>query len=217
MFSYYGGKSKIIKKYSPPRYNTIIEPFCGSARYALLYNDKNVILNDSYEVVANIWNYLVNATPDKIKNLPSMKRGDDIRDLDLPRVEKDLLGFMVNRGVPYPHNIYTTWTSEGNEIEKVKSRILQYLPKIKHWIISCESYESLPNIEATWFIDPPYQYGGERYIENNIDYTKLGEWCKSRKGQVIVCENSKADWLPFSPLVELHGQRHKTMESVWLK
>ncbi len=42
MFSYYGSKSKIVKHYPPPEYDTIIEPFAGSARYALMYYNKNV-------------------------------------------------------------------------------------------------------------------------------------------------------------------------------
>ena len=208
MFSYYGGKSKIVKKYPAPNYDTIIEPFCGSARYALLYPHKKVILNYSYTVITDIWKYLITASPEQINSLPNMKRGADVRNLEISQVEKNLMGFMVNRGVPNPHNLYTTWAYEGNEIEKVKKRIIRQLPNIRHWNIVCGSYKDLPNIEATWFIDPPYQYGGKRYIENKIDYKELGEWCMSRKGQVIVCENSKANWLPFIPLVSLQGQKH---------
>jgi site-specific DNA-adenine methylase len=33
MFSYYGSKSKIIDHYPAPKFNKIIEPFAGSARY----------------------------------------------------------------------------------------------------------------------------------------------------------------------------------------
>ena len=51
----------------------------------------------------------------------------------------------------------------------------------------------------------------------NIDYNDLAEWCKSRNGQIIVCENTKADWLDFKPLAELKGQLHTTMEAIWYK
>jgi len=179
---------------------------------------KNIILNDAYDVIANIWKYLINATPEQINNLPNMQRGDTIKDLqNISQVEKDLLGFMVNRGVPYPHFVYTTWACEGNEINKVKQRILENLPKIRHWNVLCESYEKLENIEATWFIDPPYQNGGDRYIKNQIDYSYLSEWCKSRNGQVIVCENSDANWLDFKPLTMCHGQKKRTLEVIWTK
>lgn len=92
MFSYYGSKSKIVDLYQPPKFDKIIEPFAGSARYSLKYS--------------------------KVNN--------------------------------------------------------------KH-----------------------------------LDYPSLAEWCESRKGQTIVCENTKADWLPFIPLKEMHGQKYKTTEAVW--
>jgi len=217
MFSYYGSKSKIVKKYPPPLYDIIVEPFAGSARYSLLYNDKQVILNDSYRVIYNIWKYLITATEQQINDLPVMVKGDDVRDLNITDVEKELMGFMVNRGVAYPHNIYTTWPSDTNEIQKCKNRILNYLDKIRHWQIRNEDYRKLENIEATWYIDPPYQKGGERYIKNHIDYVQLAEWCKSRKGQVIVCENGDADWLDFEFLSSLQGQKKKTNELIWYK
>ena len=72
-------------------------------------------------------------------------------------------------------------------------------------------------MEATWFIDPPYQYGGNHYVVNDVDYHELAAWCKQRKGQVIVCENTKATWLDFTPLTRITGQRVKTTEAVWTK
>ena len=53
------------------------------------------------------------------------------------------------------------------------------------------------------------------YIQNQIDYAELADWCKTRKGQVIVCENTKADWLNFEPLVKITGQKIKTTEAIW--
>ena len=35
MWSYYGSKSKIINKYPEPLYGKVIEPFAGTARYAM--------------------------------------------------------------------------------------------------------------------------------------------------------------------------------------
>jgi len=37
----------------------------------------------------------------------------------------------------------------------------------------------------------------------------------SRNGQVIVCENTKADWLPFKPMVEMQGTMFRTTEAIW--
>jgi site-specific DNA-adenine methylase len=37
MFSYYGTKKRIVNKYPEPKYDKIIEPFCGAAQYSLKY------------------------------------------------------------------------------------------------------------------------------------------------------------------------------------
>ena len=58
-------------------------------------------------------------------------------------------------------------------------------------------YTEAPDIEATWFIDPPYQDVRDGYRHCDIDYEALAEWCLSRQGQVIICEGSAGSWLPF--------------------
>jgi hypothetical protein len=34
-------------------------------------------------------------------------------------------------------------------------------------------------------------------------------------GQTIVCENTKADWLPFKPMVQFVGLQKTTTEAIW--
>jgi len=227
MFSYYGGKGKLVKKYPKPIYDLIIEPFAGSARYSQLhsstYSNNRVLLNDSYKVVADIWDYLINATREQIEALPEMNKGDKVSDLNISDVEKSLMGFWVNYGVATPANVYTTWAYQNNEIRRSKLIVIRKLNDIRHWKVSNKDYKELKNIEATWFIDPPYQKGGSHYVKSTIDYEELTEWCKSRKGQVIVCENADANWLPFKLLSKLSGQGRnkksgrstKSVEVVW--
>ena len=93
------------------------------------------------------------------------------------------------------------------------------IEKIKHWDIRNCDYTDIDNKNATWFIDPPYQFGGEHYPMSNkqIDFKHLAEWCINRNGEIIVCENTKADWMKFEPLVLMKGSKHKTTEAVFLK
>lgn len=63
------------------------------------------------------------------------------------------------------------------------------------------SYETSPDVPATWFVDPPYAGAGRHYRCAEIDYPRLGGWCRARQGQTIVCENVGATWLPFSPFM----------------
>lgn len=213
MWSYYGSKTKLVDLYPPPKTDKIIEPFCGSAKYSLKYWNKQVLLMDKYSVVVELWKWLQKQSRNEIFDLPNMEKGDDLRLIDLPKEAKYLIGFCINRGSISPKNI----ASGFNNWNKDKIRIADNVFKIKHWEIVQGSYEDLPNENATWFIDPPYQFGGEHYIEStkNIDFGKLGEWCKTRNGQVIVCENTKAQWLDFKPMKDFFGAYSTTTEAIW--
>lgn len=213
MFSYYGSKSKIVDYYPPPKHKRIIEPFAGSARYSLKYWQNDVLLVDKYPVIVSIWEYLINATKADILNLPDIVTGQNVDDFDITQVEKWLIGFCINGGSASPKKTakdYNTWG-------EAKTRIANDIDKIKHWKVQLGSYEELENEDATWFIDPPYQVGGEWYVKStkHIDFDSLGNWCKSRNGQVIVCENTKANWLHFKPMVDMQGAMFKTTEAIW--
>jgi len=219
VFSYYGTKKRISKYYPYPIYDKIIEPFCGAAQYSL-YDDnwkKDVHLNDKYSIIYYIWDFLINqASKRDILSLPDMEKGDKIDNFtSLSEQEKWLIGFCINSASSQPKKTVAKY----NSWNRLKKEIADNLYKIRHWKITNISYNEIKNEKVTWFIDPPYQYGGQWYhssVSNkHIDYESLSEWCKNRKGQVIVCENSKAKWLPFENLIDMNGQLHKTKEVIW--
>jgi 16S rRNA G966 N2-methylase RsmD len=215
MFSYYGRKSKIVKHYPPPTYSKIIECFAGSAVYSLEHFQKDVILVERYDVLVRLWEWLINeAEPRDIISLPVVNVGDDLRKFEtLSEEERDLMGFCLNRGSATPKNKVGKF-SDG--WENTKKRIANDLYKIKHWKVLQASYEDITNQKATWFVDPPYQFGGKWYKHNTIDYRNLREFCLSREGQVIVCENTKADWIELKPLVKIQGAKNtNTIEAIW--
>ena len=222
MFSYYGSKSKIVNLYPAPVYGKIIEPFAGSARYALKYFDRDVLLVDAYDVVVKIWHYLQQASESDILGLPNLTYKQSTDDCNLSEVERLLLGFLVARGTRSPQKIVQKFSS----IEQDKKRIAKDLYKIRHWKIIHGDYRDMINQHATWFIDPPYQRTGKdgknekplytvNQRGNQINFPSLAEWCKSRNGQIIVCESTAANWLPFVPLKEQRGQKLTSTEAVW--
>ena len=216
MFSYYGSKGKVIDYYPPPKHNKIIEPFAGSARYSLKYFENDIELIELYPVIAGIWKYLQNCSEKDILKLPILKKGDLINRDDFDCIEQaNLMGFIISVATRNPKLTVSPFAE--SKIESEIKKIASNLYKIKHWKITECSYNEIDNVEATWFIDPPYQFGGEHYVKNNknIDFNYLANWCKNRKGQVIVCENTKADWLDFKPMVNMQGAVHKTVEAIW--
>lgn len=217
MIPYFGSKSNLAGKYPPPKYSKIIEPFAGSARYSLKYFNRDILLIDKYPVIIEIWHYLQNASENDILGLPKIQKGQKVSDFTLSDIEVKFMGFLVQASQGQPRN--STGTLNGIDVERDLKRIAKNLFKIKHWVIKEGSYEDLENEEATWFIDPPYQYGGEhqyKFGNKQIDFIKLAEWCKSRKGQSIVCETTKADWLDFKPMVKNFGSNcTNTTEAIW--
>lgn len=223
MWSYYGSKSKIVDKYPKPIHDIIIEPFAGSARYSLKYWEKDVYLIDKYPVIVKIWKYLQQCSPNDILSLPKMKAGESTDDYRFDcNEQKWLMGFMVQQGVNAPRKTVSSVFGNGKMeelIERDKKRISENLYKIKHWKIKEGNYFDVKNVKGTWFIDPPYQFGGEYYhssVNNKyINYSELSNWCMNRKGQTIVCENSKANWMDFSFLSDMSGQKYSTKEVMW--
>ncbi len=102
---------------------------------------------------------------------------------------------------------------------KVRARIAKQLEAIKDWtIVEGDGPAQTIYGEATWFVDPPYagRPGSHyRHGSKGIDYEQLGAWCRYLPGQVMVCEQLGADWLPFERLGRVHGQRGASTEVVW--
>ena len=216
MFSYYGSKSKIVGLYPPPKYGKIIEPFAGSARYSLKYWDNDILLVDKYEVVIRIWKWLQQCSENDILSLPKFETGIDLRNCNLSEEELLFLGMCAGIASTQPRFKISPYAGEQNGRKNRFKRIAENIHKIKHWKIELGNYEDLPNENATWFIDPPYQFGGHAYVENKIDYDSLSKWVKTRQGQIIVCENTKADWLPFKPMRTIQGAGQTfTTEAIW--
>jgi site-specific DNA-adenine methylase len=208
MFYYYGRKKQIAKHYPEPNCATIIEPFAGAAAYSLYGENwhRRVILVEKDPRVAGLWQWLIEkATESDIKKLPVLKTGDYSTEFLHIIHAATKMAFKFKR-------IKVTPVLERNwEISK---RVFEEnLYKIKYWKIICGDYSEAPDIEATWFIDPPYKGDsgmGYGYGSNLINYEKLAIWTKKRKGEVIFCEGEKGDYLPFKPLVSLKGVAGKT-------
>ncbi|MCK5612888.1 hypothetical protein KAR91_64035, partial [Candidatus Pacearchaeota archaeon] len=209
-FSYYGGKGMKSHMYPPPRYKIIIEPFAGGSAYSLRWHKHKVILCEKNKTVYSIWKFLQSKDAKSYTTMIplNLKQGSRIDQLEFfyrfPIGLKWFLRTACNVGMV---GTGKTMLKKPNTITKIAAvnwkhntidKINYWNNKIKHWEIINDSYENLPNITATWFVDPPYNNSaGQEYFESNINYNNLAKWCKNRKGQIIVCENKGADWLNF--------------------
>lgn len=224
-FGFYGGKWRNARKHYPePLFKTIIEPFAGSAGYSLRYPQRKIVLYEADPVLAGIWSYLIKATASEILSLPLLPPDGTIDDLKVVPEARWLIGFWLNRGVASPRRSPSRWMREGIRPgsfwgERVRATIASQVGSIKHWkIFHCSYAKCQLSQPATWFVDPPYEKAGQHYTygSRGITYADLAAWCQSLPGQVIVCENEGAEWLPFRPLAEFKTTRAKARsEEVW--
>ncbi|MFP4599944.1 MAG: hypothetical protein ACLFVJ_16930 [Persicimonas sp.] len=197
------------RHYPPPLHDTIIEPFAGAAGYSIRWWDRDVILIDLDEHIIATWQLLIESTPGEIRALPLIDADTNIRELPISFGAQCLIGFWSGQGVPHPRVTPSRWPNEedGSQnsgwTEATREHVAHVAGRVGHWEVIHGSYTDAPDIEATWFIDPPYQDKGRyyRHGSSGIDYGELGKWCKSRRGQVMACENEGADWLEFEPFM----------------
>lgn len=210
-FSYFGSKYRLAKLYPAPLFDTIIEPFAGSAGYSLKHYQKNVFLYEAYEPIVLLWNYLINVSKEEILNLPigPFDKNNPIDKENIAIEAKILIGFWLTESQTSSSRYPLSASRGGNWTENKKKLIANQLDYIRHWKVEKKSFEEIDNTSATWYVDPPYQKAGKRYKFNKIDYNNLGQWCKSRSGQIIVCEQEGADWLTFDSLAHSRNGSNK--------
>lgn len=226
-FCYYGGKWRhALKHYPAPQYETIVEPFAGGAGFSLHYASRKIILCERDPIIAEVWRYLIRVKSSEILSIRDIRLDEKVEDLAIPQEAKWLVGLWVGKGVARPRKSPSAWMREGHRPgsfwgERVRQIIATQVDFIRHWQIYNLSYDAFPaHIRATWFVDPPYHTTGSKYHfgSKQIDYHALADWCRSRLGQVIVCENDDANWLPFRKLANVKTMRkgRRCEEVVWL-
>lgn len=203
-FSYMGAKHGLARYYPPPSQELIIEPFAGAAGYSVYWSTHHkVLLMDIDPFVIRLWHELQSDDAIAILDEAQEQVYRDSDQVTNPFVYSIGCGlYRVKPGGTAKRStmMVTMWPGMRRRIEAA-------LPRIREWDIVCADYRDAPCVQATWFIDAPYEEdraskSGNRYGHKarNIDYTELGSYAVTRPGQVIVCEQSSAHWLPFTPL-----------------
>lgn len=204
---YYGGKWRAAPRYPTPVHRTIVEPFAGAAGYALRYPDRDVVLVEKYPVVAEIWRYIIGVSAAEVRRIPLVEAVADLPSW-VPAGGRYLVGFAMNAAVVSPRTRLSAGRRKLREMGRVyegwseaqRERVASQVEYIRHWRIIEGDYTAVPDIKATWFVDPPYHNrAGSYYVHNRVDYPALAAWCRTRRGQVLVCENEGATWAPFEP------------------
>lgn len=227
-FRYFGGKKALARHYPAPLHDTIVEPFAGSAGYSLWHATPttSVLLIERDRRVVDLWHWLQWVTPEEVMSIECPPLGS--------RCTNPLINLAAASENTMRSRRFADAQVTGRMVEKwpgSRAYIAAKLPLIKNWTIIHGDYQDAPDIEATWHIDPPYsprpgESRGSRgggygpgCTSRDIDYGRLADWSKARRGQVMVCEQVGADWLPFEPFRRARttssAVRIMATEAVW--
>lgn len=208
-FAYYGAKHGLARRYPTPRHDVVVEPFAGSAAYSVHHAARigHAILIDADEKVVELWREMQRMSAADVDHIGSQLNRDRI---DHPLLAglaggTTMAAVLAGKTRQVTPRMRHDWPS-------VCTRIKSALPYIRGWEIIHGSYHDAPDIDATWFVDPPYQENGTmagsgyRCPASAIDFDHLADWCRDRLGFTVVCEQSPANWLPFHPFaVQANG------------
>ncbi len=190
MFYYFGRKGRAATSYPAPAYPLIIEPFAGSMAYTLHHQPAQAIGIERDTHVVALWHRLVGMTADELRDYPAPLVGERSSDRWVLYGAASNMTNLVNY-----RTINEFMVKRFEEQRRMALRVHDYAQRI---LYAEGDYRQAPDVEATWFIDPPYRGIAHGYECRAIDYDELAEWCMTRRGQVIVCEGAKGDWLPFT-------------------
>ena len=209
LFSYAGQKRGLVPCYPEPRHGLIVEPFAGSAGYARHWGaGRDVLLIEKKPWLARMWKWLTRASRAEIMALPLLEEipRAGVQALRIRDEAKAFIGMSIGFG-HHPRNtpskLATARSNSGTVQwwnEAARKAAADSVRLMRRWDVVCGDYSCAPNIEATWFVDPPYQRLADMYGPQVDNYARLGQWCRRRRGQVIVCEDVDAGWLPFREL-----------------
>lgn len=208
MFGYFGSKYRDAGLYQPPMFDVIVEPFAGAAAYAMhwltLRTSARCVLIEKDPAIAALWRRLLAMEPADVLALPDVNAGD--------RCREPLVALCKAHPSKHAAEVFTVTDWIAPVWPHHRRRIASTLARVKGRVEIIEGdYTDAPTIEASWFIDPPYQHQGHvyRHGSKGIDYQALAEWCRTRPGHVQVCESAPADWMDFR-----HHHSHRTQSNV---
>lgn len=226
-FPYFGGKRQHARHYPAPRHDLIIEPFAGSAGYSTYHHRRQVLLLDVDPAVVSTWRYLIQADPAELLALPDIPPDGTVYDVPMTPEQRILAGWWLSHGRTKPATRPSSWAKSGKRPLSywgpgVREKLARQVLQIRHWLVQEGSYETAPDVVATWYVDPPYVKAGTAYTHgaDDIDYAQLAAWCRARQGQTMVCENVGATWLPFRAFRSVRaspggGRKGRSEEAIW--
>lgn len=218
LFKWFGAKWNASKHYPPPAHGVILEPYAGSAAYALRHaGDRAVVLFDDDPNLIPLWEWLISdATEAAIREIPiGLPVGTNILELGLSRGQALLLKHWQRT-----NNVGDCWITSpwghmpGQWTANTRARVAEEVALVKRWQFRPPTWSRT----GTWFIDPPYEFNYRYRTGKTFDHAALAKRVRALRGQIIVCEARDPKdgripkYLPFTDFRSTVTSRRKTTE-----
>ena len=213
VFVHYGRKVKAASSYPAPAYPLIIEPFAGSMATHLHHRPQHAIGVELDAPTVALWHRLCAMSAAELADFPMPVVGARSHDPWVIRASASSTAHLSK---------YRTVSAfMAQRFDEQRRYAIRHLDYARTVLYAQGDYRQAPDIEATWFVDPPYEGVKDGYSHGSatIDFAELAEWCMTRKGQVIVCEGPAGTWLPFREHrsflgLTVNDQSHRNHEMV---
>jgi hypothetical protein len=149
VFYYYGRKGRAASTYPAPEYSVVIEPFAGSMAYSLHWQPPSAMGIERDSKVHALWHRLVNMSAEEIETFPA------------PVLGKRAIDPWYLQAVSSKDKLSVRYRTVNEfmivHFERQRRLALKRLDYARTVLYALGDYRQAPDIEATWFIDPPYQ------------------------------------------------------------
>jgi hypothetical protein len=140
IISYFGGKVRAASWYPAPTHATIVEPFAGGAGYSYRYYDRNIVLIEKYDVLANMLAWFVRSGAEDIPRMPLLEPGQRVSDLpNLIPEQRAFIGFWIDMGTERPKDKPTPWSERDRQANRLntwtprnRDKLAEFAGRVKH-------------------------------------------------------------------------------------
>ena len=169
-----------------------------------------VILIEKNKAIYDVWRYLQTASEAELLALPDLSHNESLDDYDLTHVQKKLISLFASPSRP-PWRYFPKVSGMSRWTPTRKLRLVECARRVRDWTIIHGDYTQAPDVQATWFIDPPYHSTAEEEKGGLLGAGYGKEFGSARIGVAVQQVDHRRIQVPRVREVGGHVARHTAL------